>query len=123
MSLARPASLHAFEVRVKPRIGRCDQPPIKSPLAASTLVARDQQDRPPPRIEGKGDAPYAALGIEAQLLHIGVLRAVERIDSRAAGSGTEPLNDAGLRQQLDPYFAGQRQKLQLELRGQVNAPH
>src|SRR5260370_28568792 len=113
MSLARPASLHAFEVRVKPRIGRCDQPPIKSPLATSALVARDQQDRPPPRIEGKGDAPYAALRIEAQLLHIGVLRAVKRVDPRAAGSGTELLDNAGLGQHLDPYFCGQRQKLGL----------
>src|SRR3984893_2549580 len=111
MSPACPAALHAFEVSVKARISRCDQPPIKSPLAASALVARDQQDRSPPRIEGKRDAPYAALGIEAQLLHIGVLRAIERIDPRSAGGRTEPLDNAGLRQKLGPHLGRHHQKL------------
>src|SRR5438309_4187643 len=123
MSPARPAALHAFEVGVKTRIGGCDQPPIESPFAAAGLVTRYQQDRAPPRIESKGDAPYATLGIETQLLHIGVLRPIERIDPRAAGSRTEPLDDAGLGQKLDPYFGGQRQKLVLEFRGQLDRPH
>ena len=80
-----PAAVQPIEVSIEARIGSCNQPAIERPFVSTALVAGCEQDRSPPRIEREGKAPHAAAGIEAQLLHVGVLGAVERIDARPAG--------------------------------------
>ncbi len=52
-------------MRVESRIGGGDEPAIEQFLAATGFVPSDQQDAVASRVEGKGDAPDAAGGIEA----------------------------------------------------------
>ena len=67
---------------VKARVRQCNQPFVKAPLIRAALVAAHQQNRLPRRVEGKGDASYFARPAKAQLLHVGVLRALQRIHCR-----------------------------------------
>lgn len=81
---------------VEPFVSRCDQAAVKRPFAFAALVARYQQDCFSDRIEG--DAPDPAIGIEPQLLHVGVPRPAQRIDPRPAGGGPKSFDDPGVRQ-------------------------
>src|SRR5947207_15978106 len=74
--------LQLLQMRRKPTVRLCDELPVESRLAAPGFVAGDKQDRSPLRIEGISDAPFAIGRAEAQLLHVGVLRALERIGMR-----------------------------------------
>src|SRR5262245_34102184 len=76
-SFSCPALFEPGKVDIESPVGDRDQSPIKRPLGRPALVAGHQQDRLPLRIEGKSDAPDAPRRIKAQLLHIGVLRALE----------------------------------------------
>jgi hypothetical protein len=97
-SLLPLASLQTLQVRVQAAIGQRNEPPVKHPLAGPALVSRHQQHRFPLRIERKCDAPNAIVRVEAQLLHVRVLRSLECVNPRASCGGTERLEDASLRQ-------------------------
>lgn len=57
---------------------------VKSFLVNTRLVTTNQQNRLPFRIERKGDPPNFAIPTETKLLQVGMLRPLERIDSRTA---------------------------------------
>jgi len=67
---------------VEPSIRNQNQIAIKSALSNPALVSCHQQDGLALWIECKGNTPYATIGIEAQLLHVCVARALQRIDLR-----------------------------------------
>src|SRR5262245_1907820 len=122
-SFSCPALFEPGTVDIESPVGDRDQSPIKRPLGRPTLVAGHQQDRLPLRIEGKSDAPDAPRRIEAQLLHIGVLRALECIDTRPAGRWAELLDNACLCQQFDADLGRQRQNFEFEFRCKLDRPH
>src|SRR5271156_3438150 len=66
-------------MHVEAPIRRGDQRAIEPRLAAARLIAGDEDDRLPDRVECEGCAPSAARGIETQFLHVGVFRTVQRI--------------------------------------------
>jgi hypothetical protein len=68
-------------VGVEPVVGLSYQFAVKSLLAAARLISRNQQDALALRIEGKGHAPFAIRCGKPQFFHIGVARAVERINA------------------------------------------
>ncbi len=111
------------EMGIKTLVSDRNQMPLESPLPPSALVASHQQDRLPPGIEGKGDAPDASFRVKAQFLHVGVLRAFECIDPWPAGRRAEPLHNTHLRQQLDANLGRQRKKFRLEFRCELDYPH
>src|SRR5882724_755136 len=85
-SSARPISATLLsqpgQVRIEARIGLADQFLVEPSLLDARLVAGNQQDRAAFGIECESHPPHAAGCIEAKLLHVGVLRALERIDAR-----------------------------------------
>ena len=66
------------------RVGLAHQTSVKPPLICASFVSSDQQDCPSTRIEGERDPPYAAIGVEPELLHIRVLRVTKRVHFRPA---------------------------------------
>jgi hypothetical protein len=66
-------------VLVEPSIRNHKQVAISSALSNSALVSCYQKDGFALRVEGKSDTPDTSIGIEAQLLHVGVARALQRI--------------------------------------------
>jgi hypothetical protein len=60
---------------------------IESALPDSTLVSGDEQYSPALRIEGKCNTPNSALGTEAQLLHVGMVRTLGRVHLGPAQQG------------------------------------
>lgn len=81
-------------------IGNMDEPLIKTLLVDTRLVAADQKNRLACRIEGKGNPPDFPLPTKAKLLHVGVFRAVEGIDRRAAKIWPELLQQEGMGKQF-----------------------
>jgi hypothetical protein len=63
-------------MRVESFFGRVNEIAIEPLLARASLVARGEQHRVAPRIEGKRGTPYTARRFEAQLLQIRVSRAL-----------------------------------------------
>jgi hypothetical protein len=70
----------AVEAVVRPR----DQPSVEALLAAAGLVSDRQQNGSPVAIERESDAPDAAAGMAAQLLHVRVPRLLQRVGIRLA---------------------------------------
>src|SRR5579872_1240224 len=62
-------SLHSFHMRGEPLIGDADQLLVEGLLPLALLVAADQHDRLPLRIEGEGEAPEP-VEPKPQLLHV-----------------------------------------------------
>jgi hypothetical protein len=52
---------------------------IEAPLGGPALVSGHEHDRFALWVKGKSDAPDTSIGIEAQLLHVGVPRTLQRI--------------------------------------------
>jgi len=69
---------------VEPVIRLSNEPLIKPFLAAARFVAAAQDDGLPLRVESESETPGAVLSGEAQLLHVGVTRSLQRIGMRAA---------------------------------------
>lgn len=87
---------------------------VKALLTTARLVARNQNDGVPLRIEREGCTPFPVRGREAHFLHVGVFRAFERIDVRATQLRAEfgkQLRD-GQKFGLNPAL--ESQKLRLE---------
>jgi len=64
---------------VEPSIRNQKQVAIKAALSNAALVSCHQKDGFALRVESKGDTPDTPIGIEAQLLHVGVARTLQRI--------------------------------------------
>jgi hypothetical protein len=109
-------------VRIESGIALGNQTSIEPRRAAARLIAGNQQDALPQRIECNGDPPDAAIGIEAQLLHIRVFRSMQRIHSRSTQLRTEMLQQLGLREQFEPDRLGKQPEFRLELRRKANDP-
>lgn len=92
---------------VKTSIGNRDQLTVKPAFLDASLVASDQQYCLAVRIEGKSHAPDTVVGIEPQLLHIGMLRSVKRIDLGSAKCRSKLLQHCRPSQQLVLYGLGE----------------
>ncbi len=68
----------------EPGIGLAHQRRAKTLLRNTSLVARDPQYGLPLGIERESHAPNPVRSLEPKLLHIGVLRAGERVRMRSA---------------------------------------
>src|SRR5229473_2274317 len=66
-------------MRGKTFVGLYDQLLIETILAPSRLVARGQQDTLSARIESKSHSPDSAHCIKSKLLHVGMLRPLQRV--------------------------------------------
>ncbi len=98
----------------KPAIRLCDKLLIEALLANARLVTRDQENSLPFRVKREGCAPFAVGGRETHLLHVGVFRALERVDigpTELRAVFGEQLRD-GQQFGLDPAL--ENQKLRLE---------
>src|SRR5262249_23282957 len=71
-----------LEVIGETTVGLCDKSLVEALLTSARLVPGHQQYRCSLRVERKGHSPFAIQGSEPQLLHVGVLRADERIGMR-----------------------------------------
>src|ERR1700730_3604446 len=60
-------------------VGLCDQLLIEAVLAYSRLVTSDQQNCLSPRVESKSHSPDPARCIKSKLLHVGMLRSLQRV--------------------------------------------
>ena len=69
-------------MRGKPWICLCDELLVEVLFTPAGFVASRKQDRLSIRIEGEGGPPFAIRSFKPQFLHIGVLRAIERIRMR-----------------------------------------
>ncbi len=64
----------------KPAVRSCDKPLVEALLATARLVACDQDDGVPPRIERERRAPLPVRSREPRLLRVGAFQAFERVD-------------------------------------------
>jgi hypothetical protein len=103
-------------------IRRADQSAVESPLAGSRLVPNHKQDGPSPGIECEGRSPFPSSGAEAQLLHVRVTGAFERVDPWPAQLGAKPLEQAGQRENFCSHVFVQPVKLQHKLVADLNYP-
>ena len=85
---------------VETRIGLRDQPAIEPPLTATGFITSAQDQRLTMRIKCKGKTPHTIGGIEPQLLHVRVFRAVERVHAGSAKLRPESLQQFHMGQQL-----------------------
>jgi len=58
-------------------VGNRNEISVETILRDPGLVSTNKENRPALRIEGKGHAPYAAIGIEPQFLHVGKVRTLQ----------------------------------------------
>ncbi|BCH22582.1 hypothetical protein MesoLjLb_23670 [Mesorhizobium sp. L-8-3] len=65
---------------VKPAVGGRNQLPVESTLATAGFITADKHDRPPGRIERKGDTPDPTIGREAELFHVTVFRTMATLE-------------------------------------------
>jgi hypothetical protein len=83
-------------VLIKSFVGLCYEMAIKSLLAATRFVSRDQKDRVALWVERESDAPDTSSSVKTQLLHIRVTRTLERIDARPTELRAKPLQQQGM---------------------------
>src|ERR1700736_2066776 len=91
-------------------VGLCDQLLIEAVLAYSRLVTSDQQNCLSPRIESKSHSPDLARCIKSKLLHVGMLRSLQRVHIGASEQRPVLCKNRGGRQQfvLNPLLEGQK---------------
>ena len=104
------------------RVGIRNQSPIKPILAATRLVAGHQQYGLPRRIKRKRGSPHAVISIEAKLLHVGMLRTLERIHAWASSLRSELFQNFRLRKQFDSYRLAERSEFQFKLHREADHP-
>src|SRR5579884_3007238 len=79
----------------KPEVRLGDKPFVKAVLTPARLIACYQYNRPPFGVKGEGRSPFAVGCFKAQLLHIGVLRTLERVDMWSTKLRPEIGNELG----------------------------
>jgi hypothetical protein len=110
------------EVFLVPLVGFVDQPLVKLFLVYSGFVFRDQQNCVSLRIESKGDTPNPAISPEPKLLHIRVLRVVERVYLRSSERRPVLSQRNERREEFILDYHGQLIELGLELGMEVRGP-
>ncbi len=73
-------------MHIEPAVRLADKIAVELLIADATLIAGDKQDALALRVEGDSDAPLAAplsFSPDAQILHVGVLGIVQRINTPA----------------------------------------
>jgi len=88
------------EVVVKPFVCDGDQSLIEPSLICAALVAADQQNCLALGVKGERYAPHLAGPGKPQVLHVGVLRALQGIHCWPPQAGTKIPQQQGVRQQL-----------------------
>ena len=109
-------------MRGKPSIRLGDQLAVKPLLADASFVAGNQHDRPLLWIEGEGHPPNAVGGRKTQLLHVGMTRAAECINSRPTEAGAEGLEQLCLCQQFVLHGPSKPPEFRLKLRVKGDSP-
>lgn len=109
-------------MRVEASIGLSDQRAIESLFAPTGFVASREQNRGPAGIEGESHPPFSSGRGEAQLLHVGVARAFERIHSGPAQLRAEALENEGQGKYLRPDVLVERIEFGIELIGKRDCP-
>jgi len=110
-------------MRIESTISNRYKSTIECSFAAAALITGSQEHRLSLWIECESNPPNSFVGVEAQLLHIRVLRSLERIDPGAFRGWSEYLDDTDMSQQLNSYLDRERLKLWLELRGELDRPN
>src|SRR3984893_10494813 len=75
-------------------VGLCDQLLIEAVLAYSRLVTSDQQNCLSPRSESKSHSPDPARCIKSKLLHVGMLRSLQRVPIGASEAKAPTLQES-----------------------------
>src|SRR5215207_7032740 len=109
-------------MRGKTFVGLCDQPLIEALLTHSRLVAGDHQNTVPARIESKSHSPDSPHRIESKLLHVGVLRPLQRVHIRTSELRPVFCKKPGDRQQFVLNFLLESQELLFEFIFKANDP-
>ena len=113
-----------MEMRIEPSIRNLDQRFIEPLLAAlAGFVTGHEHHGPPHGIEGEDNAPFPAGGRKPKLLHVGVLRSVQRIDPRTLRRRPKLLDDPQLGDQLVLHIRIERVIVRTELIGKLYPPY
>ncbi len=91
-----------------------EQALIEPALICPTLVSSDQQDRLSLRIEGKGHSPDLSVPGKPKFFHVGVLRALQRVDRRSSQIGSKLSQQLGVCQQFVLKLVHQGFELSIE---------
>src|SRR5271169_6048400 len=102
-------------MRVETVIGLADQLAVEPFLADSRFVGRREQDRPPPRVEGKREPPLPASRAEPQFLQVRVARVVQGVNPGSPQLRPESLEEPRQRQDLRSYVFMHGVELRLKL--------
>lgn len=103
-------------------IGFSDQSFVEPFSAHVSPVTTTKDDRLTGRVKGEREAPDSVGGVEAELLHVGMLRAIERVRPRSAELRSELFEQLDVGQQLVLYLLVQCVKLLNELGVQIDVP-
>ena len=96
---------------IEPAAGGGYQRTVEPRFAAARLVAGHQDYGLPGHVEREGDAPNAAASVEAKLLHVGVLRILQRIYMRPSEQRTRAFQKARFRGECGLHGTRQLRKL------------
>ena len=107
---------------IEPVVGLSDQLPVETPFTDPRLVASHKQDCLLARIEGEGYPPYSVVCAEAELFHVGVARALQRVHMRTPQCRSESLQQFHSREKLILDIHGQRIELRIESRIERDFP-
>lgn len=76
--------------------GSSNQASVKAILTCSRFIAGNEEDGISFGVEDEGDAPDSAVGIETELLHVGVLRSLQSVGERTAQKWSEGFEELNL---------------------------
>lgn len=96
-------------------VGLGDQARIEASLTAAGLIARNQKHGVAMRIERERNTPNTAVDREAQLLHVGVTRALERVHPGTPRRRTESFDNHRLREEFILHRCRQGIEFRFEL--------
>lgn len=85
---------------IEPLVGLGNQPAVEPPFRAPGLVASDEQNAAPFRIEGECNSPDAAFGFEPEFLHVGVPGPVQGVGVWATKPRPKDFQQPGAGQQF-----------------------
>jgi len=104
-------------------ISRSDQRFVETLFVDARLVARDEEDGCSLRIECECEPPDAISRLESKLLHVSVLRAVERIAMRALQTGAEFREQGSKCRDFGSHLIGKLSRFSEEPVFKLDAPH
>ena len=107
---------------IKTLVGYTDQLPIETFFTNARFIPRGKQDCAPTGIEREGHAPDAVSGVEAQFLHVRMLRPIERVHPWTAKRGTKFFEQARTGQNFVVHSFGKFVKLRLKFIAYLYVP-